>query len=70
MEFTAMNLKEAKEYLNEYFKYNSELLSFSHELTDDGVINRSHLALLTNEEVINVASDAQYEVRCSYDGLI
>lgn len=65
-----MNLKEAKEYLANYFKYNTELRSFSHELTDDGVINVTHLSQLSDEEIIDVAEEAHYDVRCSLDWLI
>jgi uncharacterized membrane protein len=55
---------KALEYLNEYFNTFTELRSYSHELTDSGVIDKSHLEKLNKEELINVANDAAYEIRC------
>ena len=56
--------KKALEYLNEYFTIFTELRSYSHELTDSGVIDKSYLSKLSNEEIINVANDAAYDIKC------
>jgi hypothetical protein len=53
---------EAKVYLNMYFSINDELRSYSHEVTDSGVINKSHIAQLSDSEIMDVANDAKDEI--------
>jgi|31_taG_2_1085359.scaffolds.fasta_scaffold04572_4 hypothetical protein len=66
-EFTAL---EAKNYLLGKFKHYSELVSYSHEVTDNGVFCKKHLALMDEETLINVASDVHYESFCTIAHLL
>lgn len=65
-----MTLSEAKKELDFYFEFNDELISYSHELTDNGVLTKAHLSQLSDDELIDVADDARYDIKCSLDGLI
>ncbi len=55
-------VREAKVYLSMYFSFNDELRSYSHEITESGVINKTHIDQLSEAEIIEVANDARYEI--------
>jgi hypothetical protein len=57
-----MNIKEAKKYIKEYCKYNSEVSSWVVE----GVISSKEVRNLTDKDtIIDLAEDLQYQVRCN-----
>ena len=65
-----MNYQESLNYINSYFEFNTEARSYSHEVTEDGVFNKSHLSLMDKETIIDVAEDIRYEVRCEIGHLL
>ena len=54
--------KTAKDYLNFYFDFYSELYAAT-EATESGVINKTHVDSLTNSELLEYAEAARCEVR-------
>jgi hypothetical protein len=52
-----MNLKEAVAYMKMRFTYESELVSYAHDLTDTGVFNKKQFDKFPKEVKIEVAKD-------------
>jgi hypothetical protein len=65
-EATRMTPKEAKQYLTNRLKYESELRSVWHEVTDDGVFNKTHLKQFDDETLVDVAEDLKGQFRSEF----
>lgn len=61
-----MTPARAKNYLLSLFDegFYTEMRSISHEVTEDGVFTKSDVSKFTNEELVNVAEDIRYQIRC------
>lgn len=51
---------EAIQYLNTRFEFETELRSYAHEVTNDGVFTLNHINLMDQETIIDVVNDLKW----------
>lgn len=54
-------IKAAKEYLKMYFEFNTELRTVMND--DTNIVTESDLGKYTNDQIIIMAQEAQYDIR-------
>ena len=65
-----MTVKEAKKYILDTFKHQSEIRSYMQDVTEDGVFNKEDVAKFDNETLVAIAEDMQYQFKCEFGHLI
>jgi len=58
-----MTLKKSISYVNMAFEFYTELVSYSQDITDNGVFDKSQFEKMSDKDKINVAKDVQYTIR-------
>lgn len=56
-------MNKNKKYLLSLFDHSQELVSYCHEVTDDGVFTKKDLELMDDETLAEVAEDLEYQMK-------
>jgi hypothetical protein len=65
---TIKTRKQAIEYLNMYFEFNTELRTIIND--DTNIITKNNIEKYTTKQLIIASEDAQYEIKCEIGYLL
>jgi len=65
-----MTVKQAKKYINERFKFETELRSYAQDITIDGVFNKDQFETFPNSVAIGIAEDLKYQFKEEFGYLL